>query len=91
MALFKVCIMRPVDIVNKSDNRSKSKAAKQNIPARLYKVENNKILYTVKSSKGDKQYLVTIQLLDLTGNKLKSLRSALNGDIKISCFFSVLS
>lgn len=77
--------MRPVDIVNKSDNRSKSKAAKQNIPARLYKVENNKILYTVKSSKGDKQYLVTIQLLDLTGNKLKSLRSALNGDIKISC------
>ena len=39
--------MRPVDIVNKSDNRSKSKDAKQNIPARLYKVENNKILYAV--------------------------------------------
>ena len=77
--------MRPVDIVNRSDNRSKSRASKQNLPAKLYKVEDNKVMYTVKSSKGDKQYLVTIQLLGLTGNKLKSLRSALNGDIRISC------
>lgn len=77
--------MRPVDIINKSDNRSKSRAQKQNIQARLYKVIDNKILYTVTSSKGEKQYIVTIQLLNLTGNKLKSLRAALNGDIKISC------
>lgn len=77
--------MRPQDIVNRSDNKSKFRAAKQNLPARLYKVEDNKIIYTVKSSKGDKQYLVTIQLLDLTGNKLKSLKSALNGNIRIKC------
>lgn len=77
--------MRPLDIISKSDNRSKARAAKQNISARLYKVEDNKILYTVTSSKGDKQYLVTIQLLGLTGNKLKSLRSALSSDVRISC------
>lgn len=77
--------MRPLDIISRSDNRSKARAAKQNISARLYKVEDNKILYTVTSSKGDKQYVVTIQLLGLTGNRLKSLRSALNSDIKISC------
>ena len=77
--------MRPVDIINKSDNRSKSKAAGEHLPARLYKVDGNKILYTVRSSGNDKQYIVTIQLLDLTGNKLQSLRSALNGNIKISC------
>lgn len=77
--------MRPQDIVNRSDDKSKFRAAKQNLPARLYKVEDNKIIYTVKSSKGDKQYLVTIQLLDLTGNKLRSLKSALNGNIRIKC------
>lgn len=77
--------MRPQDIINRSDNKSKSRAAKQNLPARLYKVEDSKIIYTVKSSKGDRQYLVTIQLLDLTGNKLRSLKSALNGDIRIKC------
>lgn len=77
--------MRPQDIVNRSDDKSKFRAAKQNLPARLYKVEDNKIIYTVKSSKGDRQYLVTIQLLDLTGNKLRSLKSALNGNIRIKC------
>ena len=77
--------MRQQDIINRSDNKSKSRAAKQNLPARLYKVEDNKIIYTVKSSKGDRQYLVTIQLLDLTGNKLRSLKSALNGNIRIKC------
>jgi hypothetical protein len=78
-------IMRPVDIINSSDSKSKSKAKSQNISARLYKVENNSIQYTVNSSSGDKQYLVTIQLLDLTGNRLRSLKAALNGNIKISC------
>lgn len=77
--------MRPPDIKNKSDNRSKTRAERQNIHAKLYKVEDNKILYTVTSSEGDKQYKVTIQLLDLTGNKLISLKSALNGNLKISC------
>lgn len=77
--------MRPPDIKNKSDNRSKTRAERQNIRAKLYKVEDNKILYTVTSSEGDKQYKVTIQLLDLTGNKLTSLKSALNGNLKISC------
>lgn len=77
--------MRPPDIKNKSDNRSKARAERQNINAKLYKVEDNKIIYTVTSSQGDKQYLVTIQLLGLTGNKLKSLKAAMNGDIKIRC------
>lgn len=77
--------MRPIDIINKSDDKSKRRAEKQSITARLYKVEDNKILYTVNSAERDKQYTVTIQLLDLTGDKLKSLKSALNGNIKISC------
>lgn len=77
--------MRPIDIINRSDNKSKEKAAKQPISAKLYKVEGNSIMYTVTSSGGDKQYLVTIQLLDLTGNKLRSLKAALGGNIKISC------
>ena len=77
--------MRPQDIFSRSDDGSKDKAKSQGLAARLYKVEDNKILYTVNSSEGDKQYLVTIQLLGLTGNKLKSLRSALSGDIRISC------
>ena len=77
--------MRPIDIINKSDSRSKERALKQGLSAKLYKVENNSILYTVNSSAGDKQYLVTIVLLDLTGNKLRSLKSALSGNIKISC------
>lgn len=77
--------MRPQDIINKSDNRSKERAKKQSISAKFYKVENNNIMYTVNSAEGNKQYLVVIQLLDLTGNKLQSLRSALNGNIKISC------
>ena len=77
--------MRPPDIKNKSDNRSKSRAEKQHLKAKLYKVEDNKILYTVTSSEGDKQYKVTIQLLDLTSNKLQSLKPAMNGNLKISC------
>lgn len=77
--------MRSLDIVNKSDNRSKSRANRQNINAKLYKVNGNTIEYTVTSSEGDKQYLVRIQLLNLTSNKLKSLKSALSGDIKLSC------
>lgn len=77
--------MRPQDIVNKSDNKSKARAAKQPIRAKLYKLEDSKILYTVTSSEGNKQYIVTIQLLDLTGNRLRSLKSALNGNIRLSC------
>lgn len=77
--------MRPPDIKNKSDNRSKARAERQHINAKLYKVEDNKILYTVTSSEGNKQYKVTIQLLDLTSNKLQSLKSAMNGNLKISC------
>lgn len=77
--------MRPNDIINKSDQRSLNKAHKQHLTAKLYKVEDNKVVYTVNSSEGGKQYLVTILLLSLSGNKLKSLKSALSGDIKISC------
>lgn len=77
--------MRLVDIINKSDNRSKERAAKQGLTAKLYKVEDNKILYTVTSSQGNRQYIVTIQLLGLTGNKLRSLKGAINGNIKLSC------
>lgn len=77
--------MNDTAIINKSDNRSKTRAVSQGIRAKLYKVEGNRVIYTVTSSKGDKQYLVTILLLGLTGNKLKSLRSALNSDIKINC------
>lgn len=77
--------MRASDIVNKSDQRSINRAHKQNLNAKLYKVENSKILYTVDSSEGDKKYIVEILLLGLTGNKLKSLKSALSSDIKISC------
>lgn len=77
--------MRLVDIINKSDNRSKERAAKQGLTAKLYKVEDNKVLYTVTSSQRNKQYLVTIQLLGLTGNKLRSLKGAINGNVKLSC------
>jgi hypothetical protein len=77
--------MRASDIIRKSDRKSIERARTQPLHARLYKVEDNKVLYTVNSSKQDKQYIVTIQLLNLTGNKLRSLRSALNGDLKISC------
>ena len=77
--------MNSTSIINRSDNRSKSRAVSQPIHARLYKISGNIIEYTVTSSTGDKQYLVRILLLDLTGNKLKSLRSALNGNLKISC------
>lgn len=77
--------MRPSDIINKSDNKSIKRARTQHLVAKLYKVEDNKILYTVTSSSRTKQYIVTIQLLSLTGNKLKSLKSALQGDIRISC------
>ena len=77
--------MRPIDIINKSDDRSRSRAERQRISARLYKVEDNKIIYTVDSSEHDKQYYVTIQLLGLTGNKLKSLKAAMNGDVRVHC------
>ena len=77
--------MNDTAIINKSDNRSKTRANSQGLRAKLYKVDDNKILYTVTSSKGDKQYIITIQLLGLTGNKLKSLKSAMNGDIRIHC------
>ena len=77
--------MNSNDLIRKSDDLSKHNAATQGITARLYKVEGNDVLYTVTSSTGKNQYLVTIKLLSLTGNKLKSLKSALSGDIKISC------
>lgn len=77
--------MRPPDIISQSDNRSKSRAAKQHLAARLYKVEGNTVIYTVDSSEHDKQYYVTIQLVDLTGNKLRSLKAAMNGNVRIHC------
>ena len=83
--LFQVCTMNDTTIINKSDNRSKTRASKQHLSAKLYKVEDNTVFYTVTSSQGDRQYLVKILLLGLTGNKLRSLKAALNGDIKISC------
>ena len=77
--------MNSNDIIRVSDDKSKHYASSQSISAKLYKVEGNTILYTVTSSTGKNQYLVSIQLLDLTGNKLRSLKAALNGSIKISC------
>ena len=75
--------MRASDIVNKSDQKSISRSKR--LTAKLYKVEDNRILYTVTSSKGNNQYLVTLLLLGLTGNRLRSLKDAIKGDIKISC------
>ena len=72
--------MRPPDIILQSDKRSKNRAERQHLSARLYKVEGNTVVYTVDSSEH-----VTIQLLGLTGNKLKSLKSAMNGDVKLHC------
>ena len=77
--------MIPSNIIKRSDDRSKRRAERQHISARLYKVEDNKIIYTVDSSEHDKQYYVTIQLLGLTGNKLKSLKAAMNGDVRVHC------
>lgn len=77
--------MNTEDIKKQSDSKSKARADRQNIRAKLYKVEGNKIIYTVTSSEGNKQYLVTIMLLGLTGDKLDSLKSALNDSVKISC------
>ena len=77
--------MIPSNIIKRSDDRSKRRAERQHISARLYKVEDNKIIYTVDSSEHNKQYYVTIQLLGLTGNKLKSLKAAMNGDVRVHC------
>ena len=77
--------MRASDIQFLSDKRSKTRAKTQSIRAKLYKVDANCILYTVTSSKGDKQYKVTIQMLDSTANRLKSLKKALQGDLRVSC------
>ena len=77
--------MNNTDIKNKSDRKSLLRSLVQPIQAKLYKVEDNKIYYTVTSSEHNKQYLVTIQLLDLASNKLKSLQQALSGNLRISC------
>lgn len=77
--------MRPSDISYRSDNRSKYRSKTQSIVASLYKIEGNTILYTVTSSTHTHNYIVRIQLLGLSGNKLKSLKSALSSDIRISC------
>ena len=73
------------EVTNKSDIRSRIKSKKEQIKAKFYKVDGDTLLYTVNSSKKDKQYLVKIQLLDLSNNKLSSLKSALDGNLKISC------
>ena len=77
--------MIPSNIIKRSDNRSKSAANSQSISARLYKVENRTVFYTVTSSSGNKQYLVKIQLTDLDLSNLDSLEDALQGNIKIYC------
>lgn len=77
--------MNNIAIKNKSDRKSLRKSQIQHIQAKLYKVEDNKIYYTVTSSEHNKQYLVAIQLLDLASNKLKSLQQALSGNLRISC------
>ena len=77
--------MIPSNIIKRSDNRSKSAANSQSISARLYKVENRTVFYTVTSGSGNKQYLVKIQLIDLDLSNLDSLEDALQGNIKIYC------
>lgn len=77
--------MIPSSIIKRSDNRSKSAANSQSIEARLYKIEGRTVFYTVKSSNGNKQYIVKIQLSDLDLSKLDSLEDALQGNIKIYC------
>lgn len=77
--------MIPSNIIKRSDNRSKSAANSQSISARLYKVENRTVFYTVTSGSGNKQYLVKIQLTDLDLSNLDSLEVALQGNIKIYC------
>ena len=77
--------MIPSSIIKRSDNRSKSAANSQSISARLYKVENRTVFYTVTSGSGNKQYLVKIQLTDLDLSNLDSLEDALQGNIKIYC------
>ena len=47
--------MRPPDIILQSDKRSKNRAERQHLSARLYKVEGNTVVYTVDSSEQDKQ------------------------------------
>ena len=47
--------MIPSNIIKRSDDRSKRRAERQHISARLYKVEDNKIIYTVDSSEHNKQ------------------------------------
>lgn len=77
--------MNSKKIIDRSDSRSKSRASSQHLEARLYKVVDNVIEYTVTSSTMSRNYLVKIMLLGLTGNKLRSLKSAMNSDIRISC------
>ena len=77
--------MNSTAIINRSDRRSRYRALHEGLTARLYKVEDNKVIYTVTSSHKDRQYIVTFLLLDITGNKLKSLQAALNGNLKIKC------
>ena len=77
--------MNSKEVTNKSDIRSRIKSKKEQLKAKFYKVDGDTLLYTVNSSKKNKQYLVKIQLLDLSNNKLSSLKSALDGNLKISC------
>lgn len=77
--------MIPSNIIKRSDNRSKSAANSQSIEARLYKVENRTIFYTVTSGSGNKQYIIKIQLVDIDLSNLNSLEDALQGNIKIYC------
>lgn len=73
------------DIIKRSDRRSKDRSVSQGLVAKLYRVQGNIIEYTVSSSTKTRQYLVRIQLVSLTGNVLRSLKGAINSDIRISC------
>lgn len=73
------------DIIKRSDRRSKYRSVSQGLVAKLYRVQGNIIEYTVSSSTKTRQYLVRIQLTSLTGNILRSLKGAINSDIRISC------
>lgn len=77
--------MRVDDIISKSDVKSKARSRNENLPCKFYKVNNNLVFYIVRSSHSTEKYIVTFNLLTLGSNPLRTLKRAMQGDLKIDC------
>lgn len=72
-------------IKKKSDLKSLKRSKKISADLDEKRTKDNAVYYTVRSSQGDKQYRVIIQLLDLSSDKVNSFDDALEGNLRIFC------